>query len=154
MTLALVPNRQWPYAAGLVGDQRPSLTLTDTQIVSVISAFLDPVLSLREDDLHNIVNASRALLEVAGSQDTLRMDYLESIALGLRVHIDAVLATPTPIPPEKSTQLIDVGDWDDLVVETYGRPYYGTEHITVPGTNEDYYNDMLPEEINGDVNWW
>jgi hypothetical protein len=59
----------------------------------------------------------------------------------------------------KDTKLIGVGDWDDLVTETYGRPYNfqqqddckdrGTHHLTVPAGADDYENDTIPEEING-----
>lgn len=54
---------------------------------------------------------------------------------------------------------ISVQDWDDLVQETYGRPYNfqqqddckerGIHYITVPVKNpEDYENDTVPEVVN------
>ncbi len=58
----------------------------------------------------------------------------------------------------KSVKIIDVGDWDELVSETYGRSYSfqqqdgckdrGTEYITVPCEPEDYENDTIPEIVN------
>jgi hypothetical protein len=61
----------------------------------------------------------------------------------------------------QTQQIIDVQDWDELVEKTYGRPYSfqqqddckqrGTEYITVPGYQEDYENDTIPEVINGEV---
>jgi hypothetical protein len=65
----------------------------------------------------------------------------------------------------KNTKVIEVGDWDDLVEKTYGRPYSfqqqdgcqsrGTVNITIPdGLDEeeeyDYDNDTIPEVVNGD----
>lgn len=60
----------------------------------------------------------------------------------------------------KSVQMIDVGDFDDLVTKTYGRPYSfqqqdgckerGTFDLTVPCDINDFENDTVPEEINGD----
>lgn len=58
-------------------------------------------------------------------------------------------------------KMIDVGDWDDLVRKTYGKPYSfqqqegcqdrGTRSITIPSEsyNEDM-NDSIPEEVNGE----
>jgi hypothetical protein len=59
---------------------------------------------------------------------------------------------------------VDVGDWDQLVEETYGRPYSfqqqdgcksrGTESFSVPlkcdVDNYEYQNVTVPEEINGE----
>jgi len=49
-------------------------------------------------------------------------------------------------------------DWDDLVKETYGRPYNfqqqdgckdrGTHQFTVPNTTSDFENDTVPEIVN------
>jgi len=60
-----------------------------------------------------------------------------------------------------NVKMIDVGDWDDLVKETYGRPYSfqqqngcqsrGIRHLTIP--SESYDEDMedsIPEKVNGD----
>lgn len=59
----------------------------------------------------------------------------------------------------QTKQIIDVGDFDDLVEKTYGKPYNfqqqddckprGTHHITVPDTPYDFEKDTIPEEING-----
>jgi hypothetical protein len=54
---------------------------------------------------------------------------------------------------------IDVQDWDELVQETYNRPYMlqqqdgcrdrGIQYITIPVNNpEDYKNDTIPEIVN------
>ena len=60
----------------------------------------------------------------------------------------------------QTKQIIDVSDWDDLVVQTYGRPYMFQQQdgckerqhvsITIPGGKYDFENDTIPEEINGD----
>ena len=58
-------------------------------------------------------------------------------------------------------KLIDCSDWDDLIKETYGRPYNfqqqdnckerGTESIIVPCDYvSDYKNDTIPEVVNGE----
>lgn len=55
--------------------------------------------------------------------------------------------------------VINVNDWDNLVTETYDKPYSfqqqdgckdrGIESITVPVKNpEDYENDIVPEIVN------
>lgn len=61
----------------------------------------------------------------------------------------------------QTVKMIDVGDWDDLVRETYGKPYLfqqqegcqsrGIRHLTIPSEpyNEDM-NDSIPEKVNGD----
>ena len=59
----------------------------------------------------------------------------------------------------KNVQMIDVDDWDDLVTETYGRPYCfqqqngcqdrGTYDLRVPcGNPEDFENTTIPEVVN------
>jgi hypothetical protein len=61
----------------------------------------------------------------------------------------------------KSIQSIDCQDLDELIVETYGRPFNfqqqdgcksrGVDHIVVPVSDPyDYENDTIPEEVNGD----
>lgn len=60
----------------------------------------------------------------------------------------------------QTKQVIDVSDFDDLVTQTYGKPYSfqqqdgckdrGTVTITVPCQAEDFENDTVPEEINGE----
>jgi len=61
----------------------------------------------------------------------------------------------------KTRKIIDAWEFDQLVVETYGRPYCfqqqdgckerGFERITVPWEygDEDFTNDTIPEVING-----
>lgn len=63
----------------------------------------------------------------------------------------------------KSIILIDVSDWDKLVVDTYGRPYNfqqqdgcqprGIVELTVPSeyADEVEMNDSIPEEVNGSL---
>lgn len=58
-----------------------------------------------------------------------------------------------------SAKLVSMGEWDDLVEQTYGRPYCfqqqggckdrGVERVTVPGRACDFANDTIPEQING-----
>lgn len=60
----------------------------------------------------------------------------------------------------QNKQMIDVSDFDDLVQQTYGRPYSfqqqdgcqdrGTFEFTVPDEAYDFENDTIPEEVNGD----
>ena len=60
----------------------------------------------------------------------------------------------------KTKQMIAVSDWDNLVEKTYGRTYNfqqqndcqdrGTVNITIPDTPDDFPNDTVPEEINGE----
>jgi hypothetical protein len=62
----------------------------------------------------------------------------------------------------KTVKMIEVSDWDNLVSETYGRPYRfqqqdgcqsrGQFHLTIPSkyTYDDEMNDEIPEEINSD----
>jgi hypothetical protein len=61
-----------------------------------------------------------------------------------------------------NVKMIDVYDWDRLVSDTYGRVYSfqqqegckdrGVFHLTVPTEeiNEEYMNDSIPEEVNGE----
>lgn len=58
----------------------------------------------------------------------------------------------------KTKKVIEVHDWDELIINTYGRQYSfqqqdgcksrGIEHITVPCEPNDYENDTLPENVN------
>lgn len=58
-------------------------------------------------------------------------------------------------------QVIDLGDWDNLVIETYGKPYsfqqqYGCQErgsytITIPEETIDRGHESIPEKINGDL---
>jgi hypothetical protein len=60
----------------------------------------------------------------------------------------------------KTIQSISVQNWDDFVEATYGRPYSfqqqdgckdrGTFNFTVPSDGEDFENDIIPEEVNGE----
>lgn len=55
--------------------------------------------------------------------------------------------------------MIEVDDWDNLVVSTYQRPYSfqqqdgckerGTFEFTVPDKPYDFKNDIIPEVVNG-----
>ena len=59
----------------------------------------------------------------------------------------------------RTEQVIDVGDWDQLVIDTYGKPYSFQQQdgckerqrvkITIPDDADDYEDDTVPEEING-----
>lgn len=59
----------------------------------------------------------------------------------------------------RQVNVIDVDDWDDLVAETYNKPYNfqqqdgckprHTFYFTVPIHPSDYTNDYVPEIING-----
>ena len=60
-----------------------------------------------------------------------------------------------------SKKVIDVYDWDQLVINTYKRPYNfqqqegcrdrGTVNITIPSEGrDDEMHDSIPEEINGE----
>ncbi len=58
----------------------------------------------------------------------------------------------------QTKKVIEVSDWDDLVQETYGRPYSfqqqdgcksrGNHSLTVPDDTYDFENDTVPEEVN------
>jgi hypothetical protein len=61
----------------------------------------------------------------------------------------------------RTEQVIDVGDWDNLVTDTYGRIYSFQQQdgckerqrvrITVPTSHpDDFENDTVPEEVNGE----
>lgn len=62
----------------------------------------------------------------------------------------------------KTVKMIEDSDWDELVKETYGRPYTfqqqngcqdrGTFELTVPADDEDdeYMPETVPEIVNGD----
>ncbi len=60
----------------------------------------------------------------------------------------------------RTEKVIDVQDWDELVVKTYGKPYSfqqqdgckprGIFRLTVPQKAEcEFENDSVPEEVNG-----
>lgn len=58
----------------------------------------------------------------------------------------------------KQVTMIEVQEWDDLVENTYNRPYSfqqqdgckdrGTHNLTVPDEPMDYENDSVPETVN------
>lgn len=58
----------------------------------------------------------------------------------------------------RTEKVIDVGDWDTLVQETYNRPYRFQQQdgckerqrvrITIPDEPYDFGNDTVPEEVN------
>lgn len=58
----------------------------------------------------------------------------------------------------RTEQVIDVGDWDNLVETTYGRPYSFQQQngckerqrvtLTIPDEAYDYENDTVPEIVN------
>ena len=60
----------------------------------------------------------------------------------------------------KTEKVIDVGEWDALVEQTYGRPYAfqqqcgcksrGIHRFRVPEDAYDYERDSVPEEVNGE----
>lgn len=60
----------------------------------------------------------------------------------------------------RTKQVIDLSDWDSLVIETYGKPYSfqqqdgcqsrGNVNICIPDGADDYENDTLPEKVNGE----
>jgi hypothetical protein len=62
----------------------------------------------------------------------------------------------------KNVKVIELRDWDNLVQQTYGRPYdfqqqYGCQsrgkfNITIPSeeTEDEDMNDSIPEVVNGD----
>lgn len=60
----------------------------------------------------------------------------------------------------QKVNVIDVNDWDNLVSETYGKPYSfqqqdgckSRQHVSISVPElypEDYENDTIPEVING-----
>lgn len=60
----------------------------------------------------------------------------------------------------QTKQVIGVQDWDDLVIKTYGKPYSfqqqngcqdrGNFPLRIPEGAEDFENDTIPEEVNGE----
>lgn len=60
----------------------------------------------------------------------------------------------------KQRRAISLQDWDALVRKTYGKPYdfqqqdgckqRETVHLSAPWDDEDYENDTIPEEVNGE----
>jgi len=60
----------------------------------------------------------------------------------------------------RTEQVIDVGDWDQLVIDTYGKPYSFQQQdgckerqrvsITIPDEAYDYENNTVPEIVNGE----
>jgi hypothetical protein len=60
----------------------------------------------------------------------------------------------------RTERVVSVQDWDDFVIENYGRPYSfqqqdgckqrGVCRLEVPSNAEDYANDSVPEVINGE----
>lgn len=60
----------------------------------------------------------------------------------------------------RNEKVIDVSEWDDLVQETYNRPYNFQQqdgckerqrvHITIPDAEYDFENDTVPEVVNGE----
>lgn len=60
----------------------------------------------------------------------------------------------------RTEQVIDVGDWDELVSKTYGRPYSFQQQddckerqrvqLIVPDHPNDFENDTVPETVNHD----
>ncbi len=62
----------------------------------------------------------------------------------------------------KKINMIEVKDWDNLVVQTYDKPYCfqqqdgcqprGVFHLTVPSlyTNDEEMHDFIPDEVNGE----
>jgi len=60
----------------------------------------------------------------------------------------------------RTETIIDEDDWNDLVKETYGRPYCfqqqdgcvsrGMYPLHVPEHDNDFENDVIPEIINGE----
>ncbi len=58
----------------------------------------------------------------------------------------------------RNEKVIDVGDWDELVQSTYGRPYSFQQqdgckerqrvYLTIPDGAYDYENDQVPEIVN------
>lgn len=58
----------------------------------------------------------------------------------------------------RAVTLIDVDEWDELVKDTYGKPYSFQQqdgckerqvvNLSVPDTAYDFDNDSVPEEVN------
>jgi hypothetical protein len=61
----------------------------------------------------------------------------------------------------KTKQVIELSEWNALVVKTYGRPYNlqqqdgcmprGTEYLTVPAEPCDYDRPSVPEKVNAET---
>ena len=57
----------------------------------------------------------------------------------------------------KNLKVIKFSDWDELVIDTYERPYCfqqqnrGMVNLSIPSefTEDDEMNDSIPEEVNG-----
>ena len=57
-----------------------------------------------------------------------------------------------------TVRLVESSEWDRVVRDTYGRPYClqqqdgckerGIVSVTVPGPQDDFSNDTVPEELN------
>lgn len=57
-----------------------------------------------------------------------------------------------------NVSMIDVSDWDDMVVKTYGKPYSfqqqdgckerGIFNLRVPDNTYEFDNDTIPETVN------
>lgn len=60
----------------------------------------------------------------------------------------------------RQEKVIDVSDWDALVIDTYKRPYNFQQQdgckerqrvcISIPDEAYDFHNDSVPEEVNGE----
>ena len=60
----------------------------------------------------------------------------------------------------QNKQIIALSDWDELVEKTYGKPYSfqqqndcmerQTYDITIPSAADDFENDTIPDEVNGE----
>ena len=60
----------------------------------------------------------------------------------------------------RTETIIEVSDWNKLVKKTYGKPYHfqqqegckerGVHHFSVPEEGDDFENDSIPEEVNGE----
>lgn len=63
----------------------------------------------------------------------------------------------------RTRKIIELNDWNNLVETTYGRQYNfqqqngckdrGYFNFTIPtdATDDDYMNDSIPEEVNGEI---
>lgn len=58
----------------------------------------------------------------------------------------------------RTTKIVDVDEWDSVVIDTYKRPYSfqqqdncrsrGIFYFTIPNDADDFKNESIPEEIN------
>lgn len=58
----------------------------------------------------------------------------------------------------RTEQVIELADWNNLVIETYGKPYSfqqqdgcqerGRFNLTIPAVDQDFENDTVPEIVN------